>query len=90
MYRVLYPSCLFRVRLSAYLVVRKASGPRDGGKEASSCIALDRTIRVRPDRSTLLFCSLVYGARHLKVIPSSAHHICKVSPICLKARLSSL
>ena len=76
--------------MRAYLVVRNASSPRDGGKEASSCIALDRTIRVRLDYSALLFCSLVYGAQHLKVIPSSAHYIYKVSPICLKARSLSL
>ena len=43
-------------------MVRNASGPRDGGKEASSYIDLDRTIRVRPDRSTPLFYSLVYRA----------------------------
>ena len=87
---VLHPSCLFGVRLSAYPAARNASSPRDGGKEASSCIALDRTIRVRPDRSALLFCSSVYGAQHSKVIPSSAHYIYKVSPIYLKARLLSL
>ena len=87
---VLHPSCLFGVRLRAYPVVRKASSPRDGGKEASSCIALDRTIRVHLDRSALLFYSLVYRARHLKVIPSSTHHIWKVSPICPKAYSLSL
>ena len=82
---VLHPSCLFRVQLRAYLAARNASSPRDGGKEASSCIALDRSIRVRLDRSTLLFCSLVYRARYLKVIPLSAHYIYRVSPIYLKA-----
>ena len=45
-----------------YLVVRKALGPKYGGRDTSSYIALDRSIRVRPDHSTLLFYSLVYGA----------------------------
>ena len=90
LYGVFHPSCLFSIRLSAYLVVRNASSPRDGGKEASSCIALDRSIRVRPDYSTSLFYSLVYVTRHLKVIPLSTHHIYKVSPVYLKARLLSL
>ena len=89
-YGVLHPSCSFGVRLSAQPVVRKASGPRDRGKEASSYIALNRTVRVRPDRSAPPFCSSVYGARHLKVMPSSAHYVCRVSPIYLKAYLSSL
>ena len=89
-YGVFHSSCLFGVRLRAYLVVRNALGPRDGGKEASSYIALDRSIRVRLDRSTLPFYSLVYGARYLKVIPSSAHYIYKVSPVYLKARSLSL
>ena len=87
---VLHPSYSFGVRLSAQPAARKASSPRDGGKEASSCIALDRSIRVRPDRSAPPFYSSVYGARHSKVIPSSAHHICKVSPVYPKARSSSL
>jgi hypothetical protein len=90
LYGVFHPNCLFGVRLSAYPVVRKASGPRDGGKDASSCIALDRSIRVRPDCSALPFCSLVYGARHSKVTPSSAYYVCKVSSVCLNARSSSL
>jgi len=71
-------------------VARNASSPRDRGKEASSCIALDRTIRVRPDRSAPLFCSSVYGARHSKVMPLSAHHIYKVSPIYPKVYSLSL
>ena len=90
MYGVFYPSYLFSIRLRAYLVVRNASGPRDGSKEASSYIALDRSIRVCLDRSALLFYSLVYRARHLKVMPSSMHHICSISTIYLKARLLSL
>ena len=90
LYGVFYSSCLFGVRLRAYLVVRNASSPRDGGKEASSCIALDRSIRVRLNRSTLLFYSLVYSARYLKVMPLSAHYICKVSPVYLKACSLSL
>jgi len=73
-----------------YPVVKNTSSPRDSGKEASICIALNRSIRVCPDHSALLFYSLVYGTRHLKVIPSSAHYICKVSPIYLKARSLSL
>ena len=89
-YGVFYPSCLFSIRLRAYLVARNASSPRDSSKEASSCIALDRSIRVRPDRSTLLFYSLVYGTRYSKEMPSSTYHIYKVSPIYLKARSLSL
>jgi len=66
--------------------VGNASGPKDGGKEASSCIALDYSIRVYLDRLAPLFYSSVYGARHLKVIPLSAYYIYRVSPIYLKAR----
>ena len=89
-YGVFHSSCLFGVRLRAYLVVRNALGPRDGGKEASSCIALNRSIRVHLDRLAPLFCSSVYGARHLKVMPLSAHYVYRVSPICPKACLLSL
>jgi len=63
-------------------VARNASSPRDGGKEASSCIALDRSIRVRPDRLAPPFCSSVYGARHLKVMPLSAHYVYSISLVC--------
>jgi hypothetical protein len=62
LYGVFHPSCSFGVWLSVYPAARKASSFRDGNKETPSCIALDRSISVRPDRSTPLFCSLVYGA----------------------------
>ena len=53
-------------------------------------MALDRSIRVYPDRSTLSFYSLVHSAQYLKVVPLSTHYIYKVSPIYLKAYLLSL
>jgi hypothetical protein len=78
LYGVFHLSYLFGVQLSAYLAVRKASGPKDSGKEAPSCIAFD------------LFCSLVYSTWHLKVMPLSVYNVCKVSFIYLKAHLLSL
>ena len=89
-YGVFYPSYSFSVRLRAYPAARNALGPRDGGKEASSCIALDRSIRVCLDHSIIPFYSLVYSTRHLKVIPLSTYYIYKVSPVYLKAHSSSL
>ena len=71
-------------------MAKKASSPRDSGKEAPSCIAFDCTIRVYPERSAPPVCFLVYGAWHLKVMPLSLHYVYKVSSICLKARLSLL
>jgi hypothetical protein len=90
LYGVFHLSYLFGVQLSAYLAVRKASGPKDSGKEAPSCIAFDRSINVYLDCFTLLFCSLVYSTWHLKVMPLSVYNVCKVSFIYLKAHLLSL
>ena len=70
-----------------YLIVRKASSPKDGGKEASTYIDLNRSIRVLLDRSAILFCSSVYGARHLKVMPLSAYYVSRVSSVCLNTCL---
>ena len=53
------------------------------GKDASSYIDLNRSIRVCLDCSALLFCSLVYSAWHLKVMPLSAHYNSSISSICL-------
>ena len=69
--------------MRAYLAVRKASSPKNGGKEAFNCIALNHSISVYLDYSALLFCSLIYGAWHLKVMPLSVHYVSKVSSICL-------
>ena len=89
-YRVFYPSCSFGVQLSAYPAARKASGPKDGNKEASSYITLNYSISIHLDHSTLPFCSSVYGTRHLKVMPLSVYYICRVSSIYLKAHSLSL
>jgi hypothetical protein len=85
-----HPSYLFGVQLSAYLVVRKASSPKNGGKEAPNYIALNCSISVRPDYFTPPFYSSVYSTWHLKIMPLSAYNIYKVSSICLKAHSSSL
>jgi hypothetical protein len=56
-----HPSYLFGIQLSAYLAVRKAFSPKDSSKEVPSCIALNYSISVYLDYSTLLFYSLVYS-----------------------------
>ena len=47
--------------MSAYLAVKKAYSPKDGGKEAFSCIAFDYSISIYLDYSTPPFCFLVYS-----------------------------
>ena len=54
-------------------MAKNASSPKNSSKEAPSCIALNYSIKVCPDHSTLLFYSLVYSTQYLKGMPLFVH-----------------